>query len=120
MNIAPTQSRIVAAALLCWCTALGGLASVAAPARAYAGFASPPHSTAPASPVDNFSVPHQWCPGQPLPMSDVVWDMNGCPTWYWVPVGGMGNVGQFVWDGENPPPHAGPSCYGAPICLPGL
>ena len=35
-------------------------------------------------------------------------------------IGGMGNVGQFVFDGPTPPPHGPPPCYGAPICLPGL
>jgi hypothetical protein len=45
---------------------------------------------------------------------------NVCRTWFWVPVGGMGNAGEFVWDGDTPPPHGPPPCYGAPICLPGL
>src|SRR6516225_1138690 len=49
-------------------------------------------------PADNFTVPHQWCPGKSLPMPDVRWDMSVCHQWYWVPVGGMGNVGQFVWE----------------------
>ncbi|OBH08627.1 MULTISPECIES: hypothetical protein [unclassified Mycobacterium] len=72
-------------------------------------------------PVDNFTVPHEWCPGQPLPMPDVRWDMGVCHHWYWVPVGGMGNVGQFVWEGDAPRrPLGPPPCYGAPICLPGL
>ena len=35
-------------------------------------------------------------------MDDVHWDNNICHTWFWVPVGGMGNVGQFVWDGATP------------------
>ena len=70
--------------------------------------------------------PHRWCPGEPLPptgnhvTNPVIWDNNICHTWYWVPVGGMGNAGQFVWDGATPPPHGPPPCYGAPICLPGL
>jgi hypothetical protein len=55
-----------------------------------------------------------------LPEADVHWDNNICHTWFWVPVGGMGNVGEFVWDGATPPPHGPPPCYGAPICLPGL
>lgn len=82
-------------------------------------------SLAPQSPgpfaTDNFTVPHNWCPGQPLPMSDVRWDMNVCHHWYWVAVGGTGNVGQFVWEGDAPRrPLGPPPCYGAPICLPGL
>ena len=71
--------------------------------------------------TDNFTVPHHWCPGQPLPMPDVRWDMNVCHQWYWVAVGGTGNVGQFVWEGDAPRrPLGPPPCYGAPICLPGL
>jgi hypothetical protein len=50
----------------------------------------------------------------------VVWDMNVCHTWFWVPVGGMGNVREFVWDGANPAPHGPPPCYGASVCLLGL
>lgn len=74
-----------------------------------------------AAQADNFTVPHDWCPGQPLPMPDVRWDMGVCHHWYWVPVGGMGNVGQFVWEGDAPRrPLGPPPCYGAPICLPGL
>ena len=106
MNISHTAKRVIATALLSGGVAMAGLGLTAAAAHAQPG--------------DNFSVPHQWCPGQPLPMGDVVWDTNVCHTWYWVPVGGMGNVGQFVWEGENPPPHGPPPCYGAPICLPGL
>lgn len=106
MKIAHTPKRIIVAALLAGGAAVAGLGLTA--------------DTAAAQPGDNFSVPHQWCPGQPLPMNDVVWDTNICHTWYWVPVGGMGNVGQFVWDGATPPPHGPPPCYGAPICLPGL
>lgn len=99
------MKHIIATALLSGGVAMASLVLTAA--TAHAG-------------PDNFSVPHQWCPGQPLPMNDVVWDTSICHTWYWVPVGGMGNVGQFVWDGETPPPHGPPPCYGAPICLPGL
>ena len=82
-------------------------------------------SLAPQSPgpfsTDNFTVPHEWCPGQPLPMADVRWDMSVCHHWYWVAVGGTGNVGQFVWEGDAPRrPLGPPPCYGAPICLPGL
>jgi hypothetical protein len=106
MKTSHTSKRVIAATLLSGGVALAG--SVLAT------------DTAQAQPGDNFSVPHQWCPGQPLPATDVVWDTNICHTWYWVPVGGMGNVGQFVWDGANPPPHGPPPCYGAPICLPGL
>ncbi len=71
--------------------------------------------------TDNFTVPHDWCPGQRLPMPDVRWDMSVCHHWYWVAVGGTGNVGQFVWEGDAPRrPLGPPPCYGAPICLPGL
>ncbi len=106
MNTTHISRRAVAAALLS-----GGLA-VAGMGLAMA--------TAQAQPGDNFSQPHHWCPGQPLPEQDVHWDTNICHTWYWVPVGGMGNAGEFVWDGATPPPHGPGPCYGAPICLPGL
>ncbi len=105
MNTIHTLKQVFAAAMLSGGVALAGMGLATGVAQAQ---------------PDNFSVPHQWCPGQPLPMNDVVWDMNICHTWYWVPVGGMGNVGQFVWDGTTPPPHGPPPCYGAPICLPGL
>jgi hypothetical protein len=102
MNTAHLLRRAVAAALLSGSVAVAGMA------------------TAQAQPGDNFSQPHHWCPGQGLPEGDVHWDNNICHTWYWVPVGGMGNVGEFVWDGATPPPHGPGPCYGAPICLPGL
>src|SRR6185437_11648033 len=106
MNITHTPKRLVAAAVLSGAVAAAGMGVAMA--------------TAQAAPGDNFSRPHQWCPGQGLPMDDVHWDNNICHTWYWVPVGGMGNVGQFVWDGATPQPHGPGPCYGAPICLPGL
>ncbi|WIM87221.1 hypothetical protein PT015_20555 [Candidatus Mycobacterium wuenschmannii] len=105
MNIALISRRTIGAALLSGGVALAGLSAA---------------TIAQASPGDNFSHPHQWCPGQPLPAGDVHWDNNVCHTWYWVPVGGMGNAGQFVWDGPTPPAHGPGPCYGAPICLPGL
>jgi hypothetical protein len=110
MNINHYSKQVVTAALLSGSIALAGL-----------GLASGTAQAAPIPfPTDNFSVPHQWCPGQTLPAGDVRWDTNICHTWFWVPVGGMGNVGEFVWDGATPPPHGPPPCYGAPICLPGL
>jgi hypothetical protein len=75
--------RIIVAALLSGGVALASVGLTA--------------GTAQAQPTDNYSVPHQWCPGQSLPMDDVHWDNNICHTWFWVPVGGMGNVGEFVW-----------------------
>ncbi len=108
MNTTSTPKRVIAAALLSGSVAVAGLGWATATAQA-----SP-------LPTDNFSQPHQWCPGQPLPEADVHWDTNICHTWFWVPVGGMGNVGEFVFDGPTPPPHGPPPCYGAPICLPGL
>jgi hypothetical protein len=91
MKIGHTPKRIVAAALLS-----GGVALVGTGVAA---------DTAQAEPGNNFSQPHRWCPGQPLPATDVHRDTNLCHTWYWVPVRGMGNVGQFVWDGADPPPQ---------------
>lgn len=37
--------------------------------------------------------PHQWCPGQPLSETDIVWDVNVCHTWYWVDYGFHANRG---------------------------
>src|ERR1022692_3231625 len=108
MNITRSPKRVIAAALFS--------GAVAGPGRGRPAVTAEPSQF----PTDNFSQPHQWCPGQPLPEADVHWDANICHTWFWVPVGGMGNVGQFVWDGATPPPHGPPPCYGAPICLPGL
>ena len=102
MNITPNPKRILTAALLSGGVAVAALAT----------------GTAQAAPGDNFSQPHQWCPGQSLPMDDVHWDNNICHTWFWVPVGGMGNAGQFVWDGATPPPHGPPPCYGARSACP--
>jgi hypothetical protein len=54
--------------------------------------------------------PHHWCPGElPLPATGnhvtdpLNWDWNICHTYYFV-WGGMGNVSNGIWDGENPPP----------------
>ena len=115
MNITHHPKGILTAALLSGGVAVAALAT--GNAQADTGLAPQIHSP---YATDNFSQPHQWCPGQSLPMDDVHWDTNICHTWFWVPVGGMGNVGQFVWDGATPPPHGPPPCYGAPICLPGL
>jgi hypothetical protein len=57
--------------------------------------------------------PYQWCPGQSLPQTGdpshpVVWDMSRCHTWWHVgPT--QGNVGPYVWDGDNPPPAPPPA-----------
>jgi hypothetical protein len=90
MFITHTPKRVVAAALLSGAVTLVGIGLAAGDAQAQPG--------------DNFSQPHEWCPGQPLPEADVHWDTNICHTWFWVPVGGMGNAGKFVWDGDTPPP----------------
>jgi hypothetical protein len=47
--------------------------------------------------------PSQWCPGQRLPQPDIVWDMSVCHTFYTVFGGAKGNVGQYTWEGDNPP-----------------
>jgi|SRR5271156_2565725 hypothetical protein len=117
MNVIHTTRRVIAAALLSGSVAVAGLGLAAATAQAQPGVTPQVHIP---YATDNFSQPHQWCPGQPLPADDVHWDTNICHTWFWVAVGGMGNVGQFVWDSATPPPHGPPPCYGAPICLPGL
>jgi hypothetical protein len=115
MNITHNPKRILTAALLSGGVAVAALAT--GTAQADTGLAPQVHIP---YATDNYSQPHQWCPGQPLPEADVRWDTNVCHTWFWVPVGGMGNVGEFVFDGPTPPPHGPPPCYGAPICLPGL
>jgi hypothetical protein len=117
MNITRTPKLAIAAALLPIAVAAAGLGQSIATAQASPSLAPQIHSPFPA---DNYSQPHKWCPGQRLPEDDVRWDNGICHTWFWVPVGGMGNVGQFVFDGPTPPPHGPPPCYGAPICLPGL
>ncbi|OBF55693.1 hypothetical protein A5787_02895 [Mycobacterium sp. 852002-50816_SCH5313054-b] len=61
--------------------------------------------------------PYQWCPGQHLPETDVVWDMTVCHTWYWVDYGFQANRGHFVYEGDTPPPDLG--CIPG-LCLPGL
>ena len=110
--------KTLVGALLSGGVAVAGVGLVAGTAQSEPGLT--PQFKGP-FPADNFTVPHQWCPGQPLPMPDVRWDMGVCHHWYWVPVGGMGNVGQFVWEGDAPrQPLGPPPCYGAPICLPGL
>ena len=65
----------------------------------------------------NTRGPYQWCPGQHLPETDVVWEMNACHTWYWVGYGFQANRGHFVYEGINPPPNLG--CIPG-LCLPGL
>ncbi len=118
MDTTRTLKKISARALLSGGIAAVGVGLAAGTAAGEPGLA--PHFGGPL-PADNFTVPHDWCPGNPLPMPDVRWDMNVCHHWYWVPVGGMGNVGQFVWEGDAPrQPLGPPPCYGAPICLPGL
>ena len=113
METTRSLKKVIAGAVLSGGIALAGLGLATGTAQAEPGFAP--------FPADNFTVPHQWCPGQSLPMPDVRWDMGVCHHWYWVPVGGMGNVGQSVWEGDAPrKPLGGPPCYGAPICLPGL
>jgi hypothetical protein len=56
---------------------------------------------------------YSWCPGQPLPMHGLGWDMNVCHTYQTVPFG-AGNVPMFdvngnpmdsyLWMDSPPPP----------------
>jgi hypothetical protein len=93
----------------------------------------------------NPSIPHTWCPGQPMrtptgPGANYVWDMTICHTWQYTR-SGFGNVdvrvpesidpvtsqpvgwtvipGGNVWDGPNIPPGAAAECgyglFGGPI-----
>jgi hypothetical protein len=91
--------RIIAGPLLSGCVAVAGLGLAAGTAQA------------------NTRGPYQWCPGQRLPETDVVWDMNVCHTWYWVDYGFQANRGHFVYEGNTPPPNLG--CIPG-LCLPGL
>jgi hypothetical protein len=91
---------------------LTGLGLAAGTAQAEPGFALSP-GPFPAAPRG----PYQWCPGDHLPTTDVVWDMSVCHTWYWVDYGFQGNVGQFVYEGDSPPADLG--CIPL-LCLPGL
>jgi hypothetical protein len=99
VNTASYLKRIAAGALLSGVVAVTGFGLAAVAAQA------------------NTRGPYQWCPGQPLPESDVGWDMNVCHTWYWVDYGFQANRGHFVYEGDNPPPNLG--CIPG-LCLPGL
>lgn len=51
---------------------------------------------------------YQWCPGEALPMPDVVWDMNVCHTYYGGSPGHRGTVGGIpvgahIMEGEPSP-----------------
>ena len=124
MEITRRMKKITAGALLSVGLVVAGCGLTADIAEAQPG--PVPLDAWPGCPNDHPQGPCHWCPGQSLPptgnhvTNPVVWDNNICHTWFWVPVGGMGNVGQLVWDGDTPPPHGPPPCYGAPICLPGL
>ncbi len=99
MRIPRYVQRIIAGALLSGILAVAGLGLSA--------------GTAQAKPRG----PYQWCPGQHLPETDVVWDMNVCHTWYWVDYGFQAHRGHFVYEGDAPPPDLG--CIPG-LCLPGL
>jgi hypothetical protein len=63
-----------------------------------------------------------WCPGSPLPMPDVVWDMNRCHHYYGGSLGHPGTeggipVGAHILEGDPSPAN---TCGRSPICLPGL
>jgi hypothetical protein len=63
-----------------------------------------------------------WCPGSPLPMPDVVWDMNVCHHYYGGSLGHPGTeggipVGAHILEGDPSPAN---TCNGLPIGLPGL
>ena len=110
MNIIRIPNRIIAAALLSGGVAVG---------RIWAGVTATAHAT-PSSPRTTSRNRISGVRDNRCRRQTSHWDTNICHTWFWVPVGGMGNVGEFVFDGPTPPPHGPPPCYGAPICLPGL
>jgi hypothetical protein len=105
-------ARLATALLLCSGLGLADLGLVAASATAAADFTQ---SRGPLPAATR--GPYQWCPGQPLPETDIVWDVNVCHTWYWVDYGFQANRGHFVCEGDNPPPNHG--CIPG-LCLPGL
>jgi hypothetical protein len=116
-NVRSMTRRIVGLATTVALTVGLGLAVLelaASTARAEPGFAL---SQGPHGPIPAARGPYQWCPGQNLPETDVVWDMNICHTWYWVDYSFQANRGEFVYEGDNPPPNLG--CIPL-LCLPGL
>jgi hypothetical protein len=97
-----TLKRIAAAALM---TGVGTVAAL--------GFATgTSHADGPGeSPIDVWSN-YEWCPGDPIPQSDVPipWDLNGCHVWHyqtptaenpsvWTPVEGLraSQCPPFAW-----------------------
>lgn len=92
-----------------------GLAAAAALVAAGLGCTGLVGSDAVAKADDgDWGPPHHWCPGElPLPATGnhitdpLNWDWNVCHTYYFV-WGGMGNVSNGIWDGENPPPKPPP------------
>jgi hypothetical protein len=67
MDITHNLKKITAGALVSGAVAVAFLGL--APGSAHAG---PTWATG----------PYQWCPGQPLPRTGIVWDMGVCHTWY--------------------------------------
>ncbi|OBJ53771.1 hypothetical protein [Mycobacterium sp. 1423905.2] len=107
------MKRILAAALFSGSLALANVAAGAGTAQADPG-------TGICNQLAMCS--YVWCPGSPLPMPDVVWDMNVCHHYYGGSPGHPGTeggipVGAHIMEGDPSPAN---TCMGAPICLPGL
>jgi hypothetical protein len=113
-SMKPAIAGLVTTLLVSGGLGLAGLGLAAGTAQAEPGLAPQFHS-----PVPAVKGPYQWCPGDPLPYNDsnVVWDMGVCHTWYGVDYGFQANRGQFVYEGDTPPPNLG--CIPL-LCLPGL
>jgi hypothetical protein len=103
MNTTLTLKSVIGSALLAGGLTLASLGPGAGNARALTG-------------------PYQWCPGQPLPATGMIWDMNVCHTYYKVGYG-QGNVANdfggppgvpSIWDGDNPPAPTVFPC--TPLC----
>ena len=77
MNTPQSLKRIIAGAVLWSSLAVAAVGLAAGTAQA------------------NTRGPNRWCPGQHLPETDVVWDMNVCHTWYWVDYGFQANRGHL-------------------------
>jgi hypothetical protein len=48
-------------------------------------------------------------------VNPVIWDSSICHT-YWYVYPGQGNVSTMIWDGDNPPPPAGPGLINRDNC----
>jgi hypothetical protein len=99
----------------------GGVAGVVAGGTAQAQPGPAPLNAWPGCPNDHPAGPCHWCPGDPpvqtgnLRVNPVVWDVNVCHTYWYVPFG-QGNVAQDIFEGDSPPPPPPPPPPGLNFC----